>query len=171
MLLLLLLLLLFLFLLWRHGYGSHINKLLKLQQQINHAGVFFRLGIVSSLMEHCVEKTLTFLSTQGPSILYANYHDNQRWKMAARGVHEIQRFLAILSSLFDKHILRDNDETLDILDNLKDQRYSASCSSSETASGRSSSIPASDTNTVISSFAYAFIWAFGGDLHERLALS
>ena len=129
---------------------------------------FFRLGIVSSLMEHCVEKTLTFLSTKGPSILYANYYANQRWKMAARGMHEIQRFLAILSSVFDKHILRDNDETLDILGNLKDQRFSASCSSSETASGRSSSIPASDTHTVISSFAYAFIWAFGGDLHERL---
>ena len=76
--------------------------------------------------------------------------------------------LTILSSLFDKYILRDNyDETLDLLDNLKNQQLSRSSSSSDTGSGRSSSIPAHDANMVISSFAYAYIWAFGGDLHER----
>lgn len=87
--------------------------------------------------------------------------------MGARGVHEIQRLLAILSSLFDKHILRDNDEAFDIVDQLKDQRCSLSPSSNGTESDRSSCISASDTYTVVSSFAYAFIWAFGGGLHER----
>jgi hypothetical protein len=86
---------------------------------------------------------------------------------SARGVHEIQRLLTILSSLFDKYILRDNDETLDILDHLNNQQYSRSSSSSETGSGIGSSIPAHDANTVISSFMYAYIWAFGGDLHEK----
>lgn len=126
------------------------------------------LGIISSLMDHCVEKTLTFLDDHCTRILYANYNDNQLCQGSARGVHEIQRMLTILSSLFDKYILRDNDETFDILDHLKNQRYSLSCSSSETGSGRSSSIPVHDASTVISSFAYSYIWAYGGDLHERL---
>jgi hypothetical protein len=118
-------------------------------------------------MDHCVETTLTFLSDHCTRILYANYNDNQTCLGSARGVYEIQRMLTILSSLFDKYVLRDNDETLDMLDHLKNQEYSKSCSSSETGSGRSSSIPAHDANTVVSSFAYAYIWAFGGDLHER----
>ncbi|XP_028405416.1 dynein heavy chain domain-containing protein 1-like isoform X2 [Dendronephthya gigantea] len=124
------------------------------------------LGIISSLMDHCVEKTLTFLSGNCTRILYANFSDNQMCLSSARGMHEIQRMLVILSSLFDKYILRDNDETLDILDHLKSQQDSRSSSSSETCSERSSSVPAHDANTVISSFAYAYIWAFGGDLHE-----
>ena len=128
----------------------------------------YSLGIISSLMDHCVEKTLTFLKDHCTRILYANYSDNQLCQDSARGVQEIQRMLAILSSLFDKYILRDNDETFDILDHLKNQRYTNSCSSSDTGSGRSSSIPAHDANTVVSSFVYTYIWAFGGDLHERL---
>lgn len=117
-------------------------------------------------MDHCVERTLSFLSDNCSRILYANFSDNQMCLSSARGMHEIQRMLSILSSLFDKYILRDNDETLDILDHLKSQQVSRSSSFSETCSGRSS-IPAHDANTVISSFAYAYIWAFGGDLHER----
>lgn len=127
----------------------------------------FSLGIISSLMDYCVEKTLVFLSNHCTRILYTSYNDNQMCLSSARGVHEIQRMLTILSSLFDKYILRDNDETLDILDNLKNQQYSRSSSSSDTGSGRSSIIPAHDANMVISSFVYAYIWAFGGDLHER----
>lgn len=119
-------------------------------------------------MDHCVEKTLEFLSNHCTRILYTNYSDNQMCLSSARGVYEIQRMLTILSSLFDKYILRDNyDETLDLLDNLKNQQLSRSSSSSDTGSGRSSSIPAHDANMVISSFTYAYIWAFGGDLHER----
>ena len=86
---------------------------------------------------------------------------------SAWGVLEIQRMLTILSALFDKYILRDNNETLDILDNLKNQQYSRSSSSTDTGSGRSSIIPAHDANMVVSSFVYAYIWAFGGNLHER----
>ena len=118
-------------------------------------------------MDHCVEESLTFISKHCTRILYANYNNNEMCLGSARGVQEIQRMLTILSSLFDKYILRENDETLDILDNLKNQQLSRSSSSSETYSGRSSSIPAHDAATVISSFAYAYIWAFGGDLHEK----
>ena len=35
------------------------------------------------------------------------------------GCSRSRRMLTILSALFDKYILRDNNETLDILDNLK----------------------------------------------------
>lgn len=128
---------------------------------------FCSLGIISSLIDHCVEKTLIFLSESCTRILYANYSDKQMCRGSARGVYEIQRLLVILSSLFDKYILRDNDETLDMLDNLKNQQFTRSCSSSsEVGSGRSSGIPAHDGTTVVSSFTYAYIWAFGGDLHE-----
>lgn len=109
-------------------------------------------------------KTLDFLEKNCTQILYKNYNNDEMCLRGVRGVLEIQRMLTILSALFDKYILRDSIETCDV-ENFTHRNSSGSCATSETGSEKSSGTITHDT--VISSFVYAYIWAFGGNLHER----
>lgn len=121
----------------------------------------FRLGIISSLMDHTVDSTLKFLSNNCQSVLMEGYGAVRKPSKTAAGIYEVQTLLRYLSAIFDRHILRqDDDSTIHM---MQRQRQSVSSTSSRQSSG----IPASDTGKVTSSFAFAFVWAFGGHLHER----
>ena len=122
----------------------------------------FRLGIISSLMDHTVDSCLKFLSEQCQPALTEGYGSANKPSKTAVGVYEVQTLLRYLSAIFDRHILREDEESAIQMINQK-QRLSVSSTSSRQSSG----ISASDTGRVTSSFAFAFVWAFGGHLHER----
>ena len=126
------------------------------------AGFFFRLGIISCLMDHTVDSTLKFLSEHCQPALTAGYGSTNKPSKTASGVYEVQTLLRYLSAIFDRHILREDDDSAIQMINQR-QRQSVSSLSSRHSSG----ISASDRGTVSSSFAFAFVWAFGGHLHER----
>ena len=120
------------------------------------------LGIISSLMDHTVNTTLKFLSDHCQPVLTSGYGSTNKPSKTAAGVHEVQTLLRYLSAIFDRHILREDEDSEIQMINQK-QRQSVSSISSRQSSG----ISASDTGRVVSSFAFAFVWAFGGHLHER----
>lgn len=124
--------------------------------------LMFRLGIISCLMDHVVDSTLKFLREHCQSVLTAGYGSTHKPSKTATGVHEVQTLLHYLSAIFDRHILREDDDSAIQMINQR-QRQSVSSISSRQSSG----ISASDTGRVTSSFAFAFVWAFGGHLHER----
>lgn len=112
-------------------------------------------------MDHTVDSTLKFLSNNCQSVLIEGYGSVRKPSKTAAGIYEVQTLLRYLSAIFDRHILRqDDDSTIHM---MQRQRQSVSSTSSRQSSG----IPASDTGKVTSSFAFAFVWAFGGHLHER----
>ena len=113
-------------------------------------------------MDHTVDSTLRFLSENCQSVLTEGYGYSSKPSKTATGIHEVQTLLRFLSAIFDRHILREDDDSAIQLINQR-QRQSVSSVSSRQSSG----ISASDTGRVTSSFAFAFAWAFGGHLHER----
>ncbi|XP_073235787.1 dynein heavy chain domain-containing protein 1-like [Porites lutea] len=121
------------------------------------------LGIISCLMDHTVDSTLKFLSNNCQSVLTEGYGSVRKPSKTAAGIYEVQTLLRYLSAIFDRHILREDDDST--IHMMQRQRQSVSSTSSRQSSG----IPASDTGKVTSSFAFAFVWAFGGHLHERYA--
>lgn len=122
----------------------------------------FSLGIISSLMDHTVDSSLKFLSEHCQPVLTSGYGSTNKPSKTAAGVHEVQTLLRYLSAIYDRHILREDEDSQMQMINQK-QRQSVSSISSRQSSG----ISASDTGRVVSSFAFAFVWAFGGHLHER----
>ncbi|XP_048580282.1 dynein heavy chain domain-containing protein 1 isoform X3 [Nematostella vectensis] len=120
------------------------------------------LGIISCLMDHMVDSTLSFLSTNCRSVLTADYGVASQLSHPSSGIHEVQTLIRYMSAIFDRHILRD-DEDIQVQAISKGRISNAGSTSSRQSSG----ITASDTGKVISTFAFAFIWAFGGHLHER----
>ena len=68
-----------------------------------------------------------------------------------------------MSTPRSRHILReDEDHAVQVMK----QKQRTSLSSLST-SRQSSGLAASDTGKVIATFAFGFIWAFGGHLHHR----
>lgn len=123
----------------------------------------FRLGILSCLMDHTVDSTLKFLDEHCQTVLTEGYAPPRRApSKTASGIYEVQTLLRYLSAIFDRHILREDEDSAVQMIGLK-QGQSVSSISSRHSSG----ISASDTGRVTSSFAFAFVWAFGGHLHER----
>ena len=122
--------------------------------------VFFSLGIISSLMDHTVDLSLKFLNEHCQPVLTSGYGSTYKPSKTAPGVYEVQTLLRYLSAIYDRHILRDDEDS-------QIQMISKKQSISSLSSRQSSGILASDTGKVISSFAFAFVWAFGGHLHER----
>ena len=120
----------------------------------------FSLGIISSLMDHTVDLSLKFLSEHCQPVLTSGYGSTYKPSKTAPGVYEVQTLLRYLSAIYDRHILRDDEDS-------QIQMISQKQSISSVSSRQSSGILASDTGKVISSFAFAFVWAFGGHLHER----
>ena len=112
-------------------------------------------------MDHTVDSTLKFLSNNCQSVLIEGYGSVRKPSKTAAGIYEVQTLLRYLSAIFDRHILREDDDSTIHL--MQRQRQSVSSTSSRQSSG----IPASDTGKVTSSFAFVFVWAFGGHLHER----
>lgn len=106
--------------------------------------------------------TLKFLSDHCQPVLTSGYGSANKPSKTAAGMHEVQTLLRYLSAIFDWHILREDEDSEIQMINQK-QRQSVSSMSSRQSSG----ISASDTGRVVSSFAFAFVWAFGGHLHER----
>ena len=123
-----------------------------------------RLAIVSCLMEHTVDVTLNFLSRYCQPALTKGYGASYNVSTTVPGVHEVQTLLHYLSAIFDRHILREDDESQIQINNQKHRQSLSSVSSRQ-----SSGISASDTGKVVSTYAFAFVWAFGGHLHERYA--
>ena len=119
------------------------------------------------MMDHVVDSTLYFLSHHCESILTSGYSSINKPSKTATGVHEVQSLLRYLSAIYDRHILREDEDSQIQMINQRNRQTSVSSGSSRHSSG----ISASDTGRVISSFAFAFIWAFGGHLHERYFLT
>lgn len=122
----------------------------------------FRLGILSCLMDHAVDSTLKFLDEHCQTVLTEGYSPPRAPSKTASGIYEVQTLLRFLSAIFDRHILREDEDSAMQMIGLK-QGQSVSSVSSRHSSG----ISASDSGRVTSSFAFAFVWAFGGHLHER----
>lgn len=114
-----------------------------------------------------MDSTLYFLSHHCESILTSGYSSINKPSKTATGVHEVQSLLRYLSAIYDRHILREDEDSQIQMINQRNRQTSVSSGSSRHSSG----ISASDTGRVISSFAFAFIWAFGGHLHERYFLT
>ncbi|EDO49396.1 predicted protein, partial [Nematostella vectensis] len=131
------------------------------------------LGIISCLMDHMVDSTLSFLSTNCRSVLTADYGVASQLSHPSSGIHEVQTLIRYMSAIFDRHILRDDEDiqvsAKHLVWSLRGQlhRKGRISVAGSTSSRQSSGITASDTGKVISTFAFAFIWAFGGHLHER----
>ena len=109
-----------------------------------------------------MDTSLNFLRDSCCSVLTADYGSVTSAPQAARGIHEVQTLLRLLSAIFDRHILREEEDARMQIVSQQTKRQSIS-NSSRTSSG----IGASDTSKVINTFAFAYIWAFGGGLHER----
>lgn len=122
----------------------------------------FSLAIISSLMDHTVDSSLKFLSEHCQPVLTSGYGSTNKPSKTAAGVYEVQTLLRYLSSIYDRHILREDEDSQIQMINQKQPQSNSSLSSRQ-----SSGILASDTGRVVSSFAFAFVWAFGGHLHER----
>lgn len=122
----------------------------------------FSLGIISSLMDHTVDSSLKFLSEHCQPVLTSGYSSTNKPSKTAAGVYEVQTLLRYLSAIYDRHILREDEDSQIQMINQKQRQSNSSISSRQ-----SSGILASDTGRVVSSFAFAFVWAFGGHLHER----
>ncbi|XP_029192398.2 LOW QUALITY PROTEIN: dynein heavy chain domain-containing protein 1-like [Acropora millepora] len=122
------------------------------------------LGILSCLMDHAVDSTLKFLDEHCQTVLTEGYSPPRAPSKTASGIYEVQTLLRFLSAIFDRHILREDEDSAMQMIGLK-QGQSVSSISSRHSSG----ISASDSGRVTSSFAFAFVWAFGGHLHERYA--
>ena len=122
----------------------------------------FSLGIISSLMDHAVDSSLKFLSEHCQPVLTSGYGSTNKPSKTAAGVYEVQTLLRYLSAIYDRHILREDEDSQIQMINQKQRQSNSSLSSRQ-----SSGISASDTGRVVSSFAFAFVWAFGGHLHER----
>lgn len=125
----------------------------------------FRLGIISSLMEHVVETTLVFLEQHCKTVLTADFGSTVPSPSPARGVYEVQSILRYLTVIFDRHILRGEDDSSQVVEQQQKGRISVAGSSH---SRHSSGITPGDTDKVISTFVFAFVWAFGGHLKDRL---
>ena len=121
------------------------------------------LGIISTILDHVTDTTLDFLKANCHSVLTTGYEPASLSPQTVRGFQEIQTFLRLLSALFNRFILREEEDAKMKVVSQQTKRLSVSSSSSRTSSG----IAASDTGKVISTFAFAYIWAFGGGLHER----
>lgn len=121
------------------------------------------LGILSTLLDHVADKSLSFLRDNCSSVLTTDCGTVASSPQTTRGIHEIQTLLRLLSALFDRFILREEEDARMQVVSQQNKRLSISNSSSRTSSG----IAASDTSKVINTFAFAYIWAFGGGLHER----
>ena len=141
---------------------------LPLHLQNNHYYFYFKtlcifsLGIISSLMDHTVDSSLKFLSEHCRPVLASGYGFTNKPSKTAAGVYEVQTLLRYLSAIYDRHILREDEDSQIEMINQKQRQSNSSLSSRQ-----SSGISASDTGRVVSSFAFAFVWAFGGHLHER----
>ena len=113
-------------------------------------------------MDHAVDSTLKFLDEHCQTVLTEGYSPPRAPSKTASGIYEVQTLLRFLSAIFDRHILREDEDSAMQMIGLK-QGQSVSSISSRHSSG----ISASDSGRVTSSFAFAFVWAFGGHLHER----
>lgn len=122
----------------------------------------FSLGIISSLVDYTVGSSLKFLSEHCQPVLTSGYGSTNKPSETAAGVYEVQTLLRYLSAIYDRHILREAEDSQMQMINQKQRQSNSSISSRQ-----SSGISASDTGRVVSSFAFAFVWAFGGHLHER----
>ena len=113
-------------------------------------------------MDHTVDSSLKFLSEHCQPVLTSGYGSTNKPSKTAAGVYEVQTLLRYLSAIYDRHILREDEDSQIQMINQKQPQSNSSLSSRQ-----SSGILASDTGRVVSSFAFAFVWAFGGHLHER----
>lgn len=113
-------------------------------------------------MDYIVDSSLKFLSEHCQPVLTSGYGSTNKPSETAAGVYEVQTLLRYLSAIYDRHILREAEDSQMQMINQKQRQSNSSISSRQ-----SSGISASDTGRVVSSFAFAFVWAFGGHLHER----
>ena len=109
-----------------------------------------------------MDSTLKFLGDHCQPILTEGYAATHAPSKTAAGIYEVQTLLGYLSAIFDRHILREDEESAMQMISLKQGQSISSISSRQ-----SSGISASDRGRVTSSFAFAFVWSFGGHLHER----
>ena len=137
-------------------------SLLSMLKRVVFLACVFSLGIISSLMDHTVDSSLKFLSEHCQPVLTSGYGPTNKPSKTAAGVYEVQTLLRYLSAIYDRHILREDEDSQIQMINQKQRQSNSSLSSRQ-----SSGILASDTGRVVSSFAFAFVWAFGGHLHER----
>ena len=141
------------------------NPLLHMLISFVFLSCIFSLGIISSLMDHAVDSSLKFLSEHCQPVLTSGYGSNYKPSKTAAGVYEVQTLLRYLSAIYDRHILREDEDSQIQMINQKQRQSNSSLSSRQ-----SSGISASDTGRVVSSFAFAFVWAFGGHLHDRYSI-
>jgi hypothetical protein len=114
-------------------------------------------------MDHVVEATLEFLEKHCKSVLTTDYGNKTPPASPSRGIYEVQTLIRYLTALFDRHILReDEDHQVPVMQHKGSISIPGSISSRH-----SSGISSSDSEKVISAFAFAFVWSFGGHLHDR----
>lgn len=116
-------------------------------------------------MDHVVDKTLDFLENHCKTILTADFGCAVSRPSPARGIYEVQSLLRYLSAIFDQHILREDDPNSQGIEQQPKGGTPSVAGSSH--SRHSSGITAGDTDKVIATFAFAFVWAFGGHLQDR----
>ncbi|XP_070566099.1 dynein heavy chain domain-containing protein 1-like isoform X2 [Ptychodera flava] len=133
------------------------------------------LKVLTEMVEDTFPATIKFLSSDCSLSLSADVIPaSQSAATVATGIQEVTSFLNILSSLFDKFLLRDKEEEEDTATrspSLADKRESYSRSRQTPISRQSSSledgITPNHTNQIIGMFILAYIWGFGGHLHQR----
>lgn len=115
-------------------------------------------------MDHVVESTLEFLQKNCNPILTADCGNKIAPASPSRGIYEVQTLLRYLSALFDRHILREAEDH----HHLHAMQHKGSISVTGTTGSRhNSGISSSDSGKVISAFAFAFVWSFGGHINHR----
>nr|XP_006818816.1 PREDICTED: uncharacterized protein LOC100376274 [Saccoglossus kowalevskii] len=138
------------------------------------------LKVLSSLVDDTFGATIKFLTSECASTLTADTTTSLNQNNGTTtGIQEVTSFLNILSSLFDKHLLREDEDEGNESDVMKNassapldklETHSRPVTGS-TLSRQSSSLE--DTmapnhiQRIVGMFTFAYIWGFGGKLHER----
>ncbi|XP_077979356.1 dynein heavy chain domain-containing protein 1-like [Glandiceps talaboti] len=135
------------------------------------------LDVLTSMMEDTFAATIKFLTTECCQSLTSDVFPASHSKVTmTTGIQEVSSFMSILSSLFDKHLLREDEEDLsrtptptpgEKLLRYPSSRPTTVGSLSRHGSSLEDAITPSHIGQIVGMFTFAYIWGFGGNLHQR----
>ncbi|KAJ8024413.1 Dynein heavy chain domain-containing protein 1 [Holothuria leucospilota] len=123
--------------------------------------------LLNTLINDTLPATLDFFSQSGSTfILETDQTSSEMSKSLAPGLREISSFTRIVGALFDIYFKRDDGINQDSKDEkeVPESKLSATSPSLSMSSRQASC----NTSVLISSiFVFAYVWGFGGHLHDR----
>ncbi|XP_041479286.1 dynein heavy chain domain-containing protein 1-like isoform X6 [Lytechinus variegatus] len=133
------------------------------------------LQLLQNLMDDTFARTLDFLSNTHciPALESDLPRTAESCQATGVGIREVGSFLRILTALCDHHLVResgDGNASPATSDNKLDERKTPRPTPTPTPSLSVSSMTrhtANKTTLLTSMFAFAYVWGFGGHLHDR----